>query len=47
MKFKCGKCDEEFDSEMYVKCPKCGEIRDVYPLAKIHREHMKGPVHGD
>ena len=37
VKFECGKCGEEFDAQMYVKCPKCGEIKDVHPVSHYHR----------
>ena len=47
MRFKCDKCGEEFDAKMYVKCPECGEIRDVHPIYQYQYEHTEIPVHGD
>lgn len=32
MKFKCLKCDTEFESRMDVRCPKCGERMKVEPV---------------
>lgn len=32
MKFKCQKCETEFEATMVARCPKCGETMDVKPV---------------
>jgi len=32
MKFKCLKCETEFETKMVVQCPKCGEMMKVQPV---------------
>lgn len=32
MRYKCGKCETEFEAKTIVKCPKCGEAFNVKPI---------------
>ena len=32
MKYKCLKCETEFEATMYVQCPKCKEQMNVQPI---------------
>lgn len=32
MKFKCLKCETEFEAKMVARCPNCGETMDLEPI---------------
>ena len=36
MKFKCNKCETEFEAKITARCPSCGETMNVTPIKK-HR----------
>jgi len=42
MKYKCDKCDAEFEAKMDVKCPKCGESMELTPVYKYARKARVG-----